>query len=46
MMRAAYETLQQKKEHLQTEVISGQKRMQELTAANDRLKGDKGKSTF
>ena len=45
MMRAAYETLQQKKEQLQTEIVNSTKRCQEITVTNDRLKQDKGKFT-
>ena len=41
MMRAAYETLQQKKEHLQTELISSQKRCADFQNVNDRLTADR-----
>jgi len=40
-MRAAYETLQQKKEKLQTELISTQRRCAELQAVNENLKSER-----
>ena len=40
-MRAAYETLQQKKEKLQTELISTQRRCAELQTLNENLKSER-----